>query len=198
MNETNFNVEKALARLGLTSLDEIDESYEDKIFEESFKNERCSLSLETHRKLIAQIQESCNDDLQFSFDIRYSEDGFNSDEFKLGDELYFTYDNSESSSYIYTYCAINKQNGAEFPCYLIEDDILYDFILQLWKYDIVEINRACVHCIDPAIIRLECNVKRPRELNIQTQILVYGFERLNEKERYAFFSHVVENNTTRE
>ena len=131
MNETNFNVEKALARLGLTSLDEIDESYEDKIFEESFKNERCSLSLETHRKLIAQIQESCNDDLQFSFDIRYSEDGFNSDEFKLGDELYFTYDNSESSSYIYTYCAINKQNGAEFPCYLIEDDILYDFILQL-------------------------------------------------------------------
>lgn len=41
MIEKNFNLEKALVRLGLTSLDKIDESYEDKIFEESFRNERC-------------------------------------------------------------------------------------------------------------------------------------------------------------
>ena len=72
----------------------------------------------------------------------------------------------ESSSYIYTYCAINKRNGAEFPCCLIEDDILNDFILQLWKYNIVAITTACVYCVDPAIIRLECKVKKPRELNI--------------------------------
>lgn len=35
-------------------------------------------------------------------------------------------------------------------------------------------------------------VKSYRE--IQTKMLVYGFERLSEKEKYAFFNYVVENN----
>lgn len=64
------------------------------------------------------------------------------------------------------------------------------------------LRRANVSTLGDLIERLnEGGLKSIRNLGaksfreIQTKILVYGFELLNEKERYAFFNYLVENNT---
>ena len=64
------------------------------------------------------------------------------------------------------------------------------------------LRRANVSTLGDLIERLnEGGIKSIRNLGvksyreIQTKMLVYGFERLSENEKYAFFNYVVENNT---
>ena len=80
------------------------------------------------------------------------------------------------------------------------DASIEELVLSVRSYN--ALRRANVTTLGDLIERLnEGDLKSIRNLGaksfseIQTKMLVYGFERLNEKERYAFFTHLVENNT---
>ena len=80
------------------------------------------------------------------------------------------------------------------------DASIEELMLSVRSYN--ALRRANVTTLGDLIERLnEGGLKSIRNLGaksfseIQTKLLAYGFERLNEKERYEFFSHLVENNT---
>lgn len=80
------------------------------------------------------------------------------------------------------------------------DASIEELVLSVRSYN--ALRRASVTTLGDLIERLnEGGLKSIRNLGeksfseIQTKMLVYGVERLNEKERYEFFSHLVENNT---
>ena len=75
-----------------------------------------------------------------------------------------------------------------------------DLVLSVRSYN--ALRRANITTIGDLIERLnEGGLKTVRNLGaksfseIQTKIMVYGFEQLSEKEKAAFFNYLVENNT---
>jgi DNA-directed RNA polymerase alpha subunit len=75
-----------------------------------------------------------------------------------------------------------------------------DLVLSVRSYN--ALRRANIMTIGDLIERLnEGGLKTVRNLGaksfreIQTQIMIYGFEQLSEKEKAAFFDYLVENNT---
>ena len=80
------------------------------------------------------------------------------------------------------------------------DTNIDDLVLSVRSYN--ALRRANVSTIGNLIERLnEGGLKSIRNLGvksfseIQTKILVYGFEQLSEKEKHTFFNYLVENNT---
>ena len=80
------------------------------------------------------------------------------------------------------------------------DTTIDDLVLSVRSYN--ALRRANVSTIGDLIERLnEGGLKSIRNLGaksfseIQTKILVYGFEQLSEKEKNTFFNYLVENNT---
>ena len=80
------------------------------------------------------------------------------------------------------------------------DASIEELILSVRSYN--ALRRANVSTLGDLIEKLnEGGLKSIRNLGvksyreIQTKMLVYGFEHLNENEKHAFFNYVVENNT---
>lgn len=80
------------------------------------------------------------------------------------------------------------------------DASIEELVLSVRSYN--ALRRANISTLGDLIERLnEGGLKSIRNLGvksyreIQTKMLVYGFEHLSENEKYAFFNYVVENNT---